>query len=92
MITKKLAAALFVGAAMAAIPVVVAPSANAVCGAVGGRHAEVGGCTHVVGDVAAGVAIADDNEWAVQEATGQVPCYTPSGVPYYTPGSDPCVP
>jgi hypothetical protein len=88
---KKLAAALLAATAMAALPVAIAPAAQAeVCGAVGGRHVDVGGCTHVVGDVAAGVALANDDDWAVQERTGQPTCYTPSGIPYYTPGSDPC--
>lgn len=27
---------------------------------------------------------------AAQVASGQPPCYTPQGVPYYSPGSDPC--
>lgn len=27
---------------------------------------------------------------AAQAASGQPPCDTPQGVPYYTPGSDPC--
>ncbi|MDT5387044.1 MAG: hypothetical protein QOE04_685 [Mycobacterium sp.] len=88
---KKLAAALLAATAMSALPVAISPAAQAeVCGAVGGRHVDVGGCTHVVGDVAAGVALANDDDWAVQERTGQPPCYTPSGIPYYTPGSDPC--
>jgi hypothetical protein len=90
---KKLAAALLAATAMAAVPMAIAPAAQAeVCGAVGGRHVDVGGCTHVVGDVAAGVALANDDDWAVQEAAGQPPCYTRSGIPYYTPGSDPCYP
>jgi hypothetical protein len=90
---KKTMAALCAAASMTLAPMVVAPAAQAeVCGGVGGRHVEVGGCTHVVGDVAAGVALAHDDDWAAQEAAGQPPCLTPSGVPYYTPGSDPCYP
>ena len=90
---KKLAAALFTAMALAAVPVAVAPAANAdVCGSVGGRHVDVGGCTHVGADVAAGVAVADDNDAAAQAASGQPPCYTPAGVPYYTPGDAPCGP
>jgi hypothetical protein len=98
MTMKKLIAALFAALGMALAPmafvlVAGAPVANAeVCGAVGGRHVDVGGCSHVVGDVAAGVALANDDDWAAQEAGGQPPCYTPSGVPYYTPGDAPCVP
>ena len=88
---KKLTVVLFSALAMAAAPLVVAPSATAeVCGGVAGRHVAVGGCTHIVGDVAAGVALANDDDWAAQERAGQPPCYTASGVPYYTPGSDPC--
>lgn len=92
---KKFAAALLTAMAMAAVPaavqVVTAPAAQAeVCGNVGGRHVDVGGCTHVVGDVAVGVAVANDDDWAAQEASGQPPCYTPSGAPYYTPGDAPC--
>jgi hypothetical protein len=90
---KKLTAALLAAMGVAVAPIVLAPIANAeVCGAVGGRHVEVGGCSHVVGDVAAGVALANDDDWRAQEVAGQPPCYTPSGVPYYTPGDDPCVP
>jgi hypothetical protein len=35
-------------------------------------------------------AIATDDDAAAQAASGQPPCYTPQGVPYYTPGLDPC--
>lgn len=79
---KKLVAALLTAGATIVMPLAIAPASHAeVCGDVGGRHVDVGGCTHVVGDVAAGVALANDDDWAVQEATGQPPCYTPSGVP-----------
>jgi hypothetical protein len=92
---KKLAASLLTATAMAlmpvALPVVFAPASNAdVCGDVGGRHVDVGGCTDVAGDVATGVALADDDDAAAQAAAGQPPCYTPSGMPYYTPGDAPC--
>ncbi len=64
-----------------------APAAHAdVCGDVGGRHVSVGGCA----DPAARVAVAGDDEAAAQAATGQPPCYTAEGVPYYTPDGDPC--
>jgi hypothetical protein len=90
---NNLAAALLAATTMTVVPVAIAPAAQAeVCGAVGGRHVDVDGCTHVVGDVAAGVALANDDDWAVQEATGQPPCYTRSGIPYYAPGPDPCYP
>jgi hypothetical protein len=91
MTMKNLTAALLTAMAMAVMPLALAPAAHAdVCGDVGGRHADVGGCTHVAGDVAAGVALAGDDDAAAQAAAGQPPCYTPAGVPYYTPGGDPC--
>ena len=93
MTLTKLTVTTFAAVGMALAPLAVAPAANAeVCGAVGGRHYEVGGCSHVVADVATGVALANDDEWAAQQNNGQPPCYTPSGLPYYTPGSDPCYP
>ena len=77
---KKLAATLLTAAAMAvmpaAIPLALAPGAHAdVCGDVGGRHVDVGGCTNVVGDVAAGVAVAGDDEAAAQPR-GRLPAVT----------------
>jgi hypothetical protein len=100
--TKKLAAAFLTAMAMAmtiaAVPVAVAPAAQAdVCGDAGGRHVDVGGCTDVAGDAVAGAAVAGaamaaPEDAAAQAATGQPPCYTAEGVPYYTPGSDPCLP
>lgn len=92
---KKLTAALLTATAMAvvplALPLALAPASHAdVCGDVGGRHLDVGGCTNVAGDVATGVAIATDDDAAAQAASGQPPCYTPAGVPYYTPGDAPC--
>jgi hypothetical protein len=86
---KKLAAALLaVGAAIAVVPVVVAPAAQAdICAGARGRHVGVGGCTNIAGDVAVGAAIASaDNPYY----PGEVPCYTVEGVPYYTPDGDPC--
>jgi hypothetical protein len=88
---KKLAAALLTATAMAVAPVAMTPLAHAdVCGDVGGRHVDVAGCTHVGADVAAGAAVAGADEAAAQAASGQPPCYTPAGVPYYTPDGDPC--
>jgi hypothetical protein len=88
---KKLAATVLTAMAMAAVPLAIAPGAHAdVCGDVGGRHVSVGGCTNVAGDVAVGTAIATDDDAAAQAAAGQPPCYTPAGVPYYTPGDAPC--
>lgn len=88
---RKLAAALLSAMALVAVPVAGAPGAQAdVCGDVGGRHVDVGGCTNVAGDIAVGGAVASADDAAAQAAAGQPPCYTPQGVPYYTPGSDPC--
>jgi hypothetical protein len=88
---KKLAAALLSAMAMAAVPVAIAPGAQAdVCGDVGGRHVSVGGCTNGAADMAVAGAVAGADDAAAQAASGQPPCYTPQGVPYYTPGSDPC--
>jgi hypothetical protein len=87
---KKLAAALLAGVA-AAVPVAVAPVAHAdICGGAGGRHVAVGGCVNVAGDIVDGVALADANEARAQAASGQPPCYTVEGVPYWTPDGDPC--
>jgi hypothetical protein len=88
---KNLAAVLFTAIALAAVPQALAPVAHAdVCGDVGGRHVEAGGCTKVAHDAVVGTAVAGDDEAAAQAAAGQPPCYTPEGVPYYTPGADPC--
>lgn len=88
---KKLAVVLFTAIAMTVMPQALAPVAHAdVCGDVGGRHVDVGGCTDVAGDAVAGAAVAGDDDAAAQAAAGQPPCYTAEGVPYYTPGSDPC--
>lgn len=88
---KKLAAALLSAMAMAVVPVAITPRAQAdVCGDVGGRHVSVGGCTNIAGDAVVAGAVATDDDAAAQAAAGQPPCYTPEGVPYYTPGSDPC--
>jgi hypothetical protein len=95
--TKKFAATLLTALAMAVVPVAVAPAAQAVCGDVGGRHADIGGCTNIAGDAVAGAAVAGaamaaPEDAAAQAASGQPPCYTADGVPYYTPGADPCLP
>lgn len=88
---KMFAAVLLTAMATAVAPQALAPSAHAdVCGDVGGRHVDVGGCAHPGEDIAVGVALANDDDAAAQAASGQQPCYTPTGRPYYTPGSDPC--
>ena len=84
---KKLAAALLTTTAMAALPFVVAPAAQAdVCAGAHGRHVGVGGCTNIAGDVATGAIVSADNPYIY----GEIPCYTVEGVPYYTPPGDPC--
>ena len=81
---------------LAAIPAAIATiqtpgvSKADVCADAGGRHVDVGGCTNVANDAAVGVAVAGSDDAAAQAATGQPPCYTPAGVPYYTPGDAPC--
>ena len=88
---KMLAAAALTGLGMALLPTAVAPSAQAeVCGDAGGPHVDVSGCTHIAGDIAAGVAVANADDAAAQAAAGLPPCYTPAGVPYYTPEGAPC--
>lgn len=93
MIARKQRGCMF-GAALllgAGIAIASAPTSGAdVCADVGGRHVSVGGCTNVPADIATGAAVANQDDAAAQAASGQPPCYTPSGVPYYTPGSDPC--
>src|SRR5260370_40947548 len=85
---KKLAAVLMTAAAVAVVPVAIAPSAQAdICAGARGRHVGVGGCTNVAGDVATGVAIAAATDPYIP---GEIPCYTGEGEPYYTPPGDPC--
>jgi hypothetical protein len=81
---------------LAAVPAAIATiqtpgvSRADVCADAGGRHVDVGGCTSVAHDAAVGVAVAGDDEAGAQAAAGQPPCFTPAGVPYYTPGDAPC--
>jgi hypothetical protein len=85
---NKLAAVLMTAAAVAVVPVAIAPTAQAdICAGARGRHVGVGGCTNVVGDVATGAAIAAATDPYIP---GEIPCYTVEGVPYYTPPGDPC--
>ncbi|MUL64198.1 hypothetical protein BOO86_06960 [Mycobacterium sp. CBMA 234] len=88
---KKSAAAVLFLLVSAAVPGVSTPAAHAdVCANVGGRHVSAGGCTNVAGDAAVAAAVAAPEDAAAQAAAGQPPCYTPAGVPYYTPGDLPC--
>jgi hypothetical protein len=84
---KKLVAVLFATTAMAGLPLVGAPAAQAdVCAGAHGRHVGVGGCTNIAGDVATAAIVSADNPYI----PGEIPCYTVEGVPYYTPPGDPC--
>jgi hypothetical protein len=85
---KKLAAALMTAAAMAVVPVAIAPAAQAdICAGANGRDFAVGGCTPgLAGDAIAGAVVASDHAYW----PGETPCYTTEGVPYYTPDGDPC--
>lgn len=88
---KKSAAAVLFLLASAAVPAVSAPVTHAdVCANVGGRHVSAGGCTNIAGDAAVAAAVAAPEDAAAQAAAGRPPCYTPAGVPYYTPGDLPC--
>jgi hypothetical protein len=91
--TKKLTATLFTALAMASIPAVMAPAAQAeICGDVGGRHVEVGGCTPGIGGVAvdaavAGAAVAGADDWG---RYGFPQAYPFSVYPNF-PGEAPCI-
>jgi len=88
---KKLAATLLTAMATAVAPVAIAPGAHAdICAGADGRrhHVDVGGCSHIAGDVAGGALIAGAATDPYRP--GDVPCYTVEGVPYYTPVGDPC--
>lgn len=99
--------------ALASASVAIAPAAQAdVCGDVGGRHVNVGGCSNIGGDIAdaAVIGAAVDHPYgygdpyippvgwpplppgylAFPSFPGELPCYLPSGQPYYTPGDAPC--
>jgi len=83
-------------AMLAAVPAAIATiqtpglSRADVCADAGGRHVDVSGCTDAGRDAAVGAAVAGTDEAAAQAAAGRPPCYTPAGVPYYTPGDAPC--
>ena len=87
-----LAMVIVLAAVPAAIVTIQTPGVSkaGVCADAGGSHVDVGGCTDVAHDAAVGVAVAGDDEAAAQAAAGQPPCYTPTGVAYYTPGDAPC--
>ncbi len=90
---KKLAAALLLGMGVAALPAGLTPVAHSeVCGNAGGPYVDVNGClppgegAGIVGSIVVADGI---DEWR-QRAEGRPPCFTPAGVPYYTPGNEPC--
>lgn len=85
---KKLSVGLLLGMAVFALPVAHSPVASAdICGPYGGPV----GCLPPVGSgVVGSVVVADAvDEWR-QRAEGRPPCFTAAGVPYYTPGNEPC--
>jgi hypothetical protein len=105
LMTNKFAATVLAAMALAAVPAAITPAAQAdICGDVGGRHVNVGGCTPGIAGAAVDAAVAGDviddryaaypgyAMLAVPSFPGEIPCYTPSGLPYYTPGDAPCYP
>lgn len=89
---------MFCAAILLALGSAVAPApAHAdVCGSIGGPRLDINGCTEIGRDVEIGAdvvgaaVVADAADAAAQAAAGRPPCYTRDGVPYYTPGDDPC--
>lgn len=112
--TKHLAATLLTALSMTAAPFILAPTAQAeVCGGVGGRYVDVGGCSHVGADIADAAIVGAEVDrpygypdpiipgpvglpglplggLAFPSFPGELPCFTPLGVSYYTPGNEPC--
>ena len=86
---KKYSAALLAAVALA-VPPVIAPAAHAdTCEGPG--CVDLGPLVEVGNDVEVGAAVfADAADAVAQAASGRPPCYTPAGVPYYTPGDSPC--
>ncbi|MGV1087677.1 MAG: hypothetical protein ACOYBX_06815 [Mycobacterium sp.] len=108
MTKKLAVATLLGALAATALPLIVTPVAQAeICGEAG-RYVRVGGCIDPIGDVAgaavAGAAVAGAvglDRWgfaqpyAINEFPafpGEAPCISPNGLPYYTPGAEPCYP
>lgn len=111
--SQHLAATLLTALSLTAAPFILAPAAEAeVCGGVGGRYVDVGGCSHVGADIAGAAIIGAEVDrpygypapiiappvvlglplggLALPSFRGELPCFTPLGVPYYTPGNEPC--
>lgn len=82
--TKKTAVTLFTVLSMSAAPFVTAPMAHAeICGDVGGRHADIGGCENIGGDIADAAIVGA----AVDRPYGYPETYpNPAGYPPLPPG------
>ena len=84
-IVKKFSVTLLATAAAAAVQISIAPAAHADdCVDEGYSY------THPALCPVANIAAADALDEAQQRAEGRPPCYTPEGVPYYTPFDAPC--
>ena len=96
-LVKKHRAILLAALAAAALPMAVSPAAGAeVCGSATGPDVSANACVPpgavqegvgILGSIAVADAV---DEWH-QRIAGRPPCYTPEGVPYYTPGDSPCL-
>ena len=85
---KKRTTVLLTGLAMTLLPMAAAPSAQAVCGEVGGPYVNANGCL-MPGEgaaIAGSIVAADAWDEARQRWGGPGAVLHPAGVPYYTPG------
>ena len=84
-VVKKFSVTLLATAAAAALQISIAPAAHA-------DNCADEGYSYRYPDLCpvASIAVADELDEARQRAEGRPPCYTPEGVPYYTPGDAPC--
>lgn len=81
--TKKMAVTLLSALSMAVAPFAIAPAAQAeVCGDIGGRYAQIGGCEHVGADIADAAVIGAE----VDRPYGYPGVYPPVGWPPLPPG------
>lgn len=90
---KKLGALLLGAAAMVAVPLAVTPVAQAeICGDVGGRHVEVGGCTPGIAGAAVDAAVAGTAIVGAADIArfGFPGDYAVSEIPSF-PGEAPCI-
>ena len=95
----KLLGTVLTAMAMAAVPFTIAPAAQAeVCGDVGGRHADIGGCSNIGGDIAdaaiVGAAVDHPYGYGDPYAAPPPPAWPPlpaGYLPYPSfPGEQPC--